>query len=85
MTEHASGSLRVMDDVVIEHRSDDTITLLTTESVATGRSMVLVFDEDDGKSRAVIVHAVTCTPAAVDGLLRHRVRLRCAGPWTSSV
>ena len=74
-----------MDDVVIEHRSEDTITLLTTERVATGRSMVLVFDQDGGKSKAVIVHAVACAPAVVDGLLQQRVQLRCGGLWTSSV
>ena len=68
-----------MQDVVVEDRSPEQITVLATRAIAKGQQLLLLGDQDDGRRSAAIVRAFDCAAVMVEGERRHRVRLQIVG------
>ena len=77
LNEPLGGTLRVREEVAIEHWSDDEVVVLSTEPSRPAEDLVL--ERVDASPRRVAVTVEESRPVvAADGLLRHRLRLRVA-------
>ena len=71
---NATGMLRVLDDVEIEHVTDQAITVLSETQVPRGERMILWAPAEDGREVPLRVRAVRRQAVLGSTLLRHRVR-----------
>jgi hypothetical protein len=72
---NATGMLRVLDDVEIEHVTDRAITVLSETQVPRGERMILWAPAEDGGEVPLRVRAVRRQAVLGSTLMRHRVRL----------
>lgn len=73
--EGAEGVLYLSEDVVVERVSKTEITVLSSTGMTQGEELQVWLHHPDGESEAIVAKAIERTPALVDGLVRHRVRL----------
>jgi hypothetical protein len=71
---NATGMLRVLDDVEIEHVTDQAITVLSETQVPRGERMILWAPAADGGELPLRVRAVQRQAVLTSAHLRHRVR-----------
>ena len=74
LANNATGMLRVLDDVDIEHVTDRAITVLSDTPIPRGERMILWAPAEDGGEVALRVRAVRRQAVLGSTLLRHRVR-----------
>ena len=67
--------LYMSEDIVVERVSKSEITVLSTVGVAQGEELQVWLHHPDGESEVILAKAIERTPALVDGMVRHRVRL----------
>jgi len=72
--------LYLSEDIVVERISKTEITVLSSVGVAQGEELQLWLHHPGGESEAIVAKAIERTPALVDGLVRHRVRLSVVRP-----
>ena len=72
----ASGTLRVLDDVLIERASSHTLTVLSSVLVTPGEELRVRLYLPDGRFQDVAAQAIDRIPALVGGQVRHRLQLR---------
>ena len=78
--EGADGVLYLSEDIVVERISKTEITVLSSVGVTQGEELQLWLHHPGGESEAIVAKAIERTPALVDGLVRHRVRLSVLRP-----
>jgi hypothetical protein len=78
--EEAEGVLYLSEDIVVERVSRTEITVLSSAGVAQGEELQVWLHHPDGESEAIVAKAIERTPALVDGMVRHRVRLSVLRP-----
>ena len=78
--EGAEGTLFLCEDIVVERISKTEITVLSSVGVTQGEELRLWLHHPDGDSEAIVAKAIERTPALVDGMVRHRVRLSVLRP-----
>ena len=72
--------LYLSEDIVIERISKTEITVLSSVGVTQGEELQLWLHHPGGESEAIVAKAIERTPALVDGMVRHRVRLSVLRP-----
>lgn len=72
--------LYLSDDIVVERVSRTEITVLSSVGVTQGEELQVWLHHPDGASEAIVAKAIERTPALVDGVVRHRVRLSVQRP-----
>ena len=72
----AEGVLHLSQDVRVERISDNELVVLSSVSVPQGEALKVWLHYSDGTSRAVAARALERTPALMDGLIQHRIRLQ---------
>ena len=78
--EGADGVLYLSEDIVVERISKTEITVLSSVGVTQGEELQLWLHHPGGESEAIVAKAIERTPALVDGMVRHRVRLSVLRP-----
>jgi hypothetical protein len=73
--EGAEGVLYLSEDIVVERVSKTEITVLSSVGMTQGEELQVWLHHPDGESEAIVAKAIERTPALVDGMVRHRVRL----------
>jgi len=71
----AGGQLRVLRDVIVQHADDDEFWVIGREAAATGAILTLELAEIDSGA-PIGVRVVESDPIAVEGGIRHRLRLQ---------
>jgi hypothetical protein len=71
----ACGELRVLRDVVVQHVDEDEFLVVGREAAATGAVLTLEIAELDAGA-PIGVRVIESDPIAVDGAMRHRLRLQ---------
>jgi len=71
----ARGELRVLRDVVVQHANEDEFLVIGHEAAATGAVLTLELPELDAGA-PIGVRVIESDPVAVDGAVRHRLRLQ---------
>ena len=72
----AEGVLHLSQDVRVERVSDSELVVLSSVSVPQGEELKVWLHYSDGTSKAVVARALERTPALMDGLIQHRIRLQ---------
>jgi hypothetical protein len=72
----AEGALHLSQDVQVEQVSDNELVVLSPVCVPQGEELKVWLHYTDGTSKAVLARALQRTPALMDGLIQHRVRLQ---------
>jgi hypothetical protein len=72
----ADGVLHVSQDVRVERVSDSELVVLSAVRVPKGEELKVWLHYSDGTSQAVVARAMERTPALMDGLIQHRIRLQ---------
>ena len=72
----AEGVLHLSQDVRVERVSDNELVVLSSASVPQGEELKVWLHYSDGTSKAVVARALERTPALLDGLIHHRIRLQ---------
>ena len=68
--------MHLSQDVLVEQVSDSELVVLSSVSIPKGEELKVWLHYTDGTSKAVVAHALERTPALMDGLIRHRIRLQ---------
>jgi hypothetical protein len=72
--------LYLSEDIVVERVSKTEITVLSAVGMTQGEELQVWLHHPDGESEAIVAKAIERTPALVDGMVRHRVRLSVMRP-----
>ena len=72
----AEGVLHLSQDVRVERASETELVVLSPVSVPQGEELKVWLHYTDGTSKAVVARALDRTPALLDGLIHHRIRLQ---------
>ena len=72
----ADGVMHLSQDVLVERVSDSELVVLSSVSVPKGEDLKVWLHYTDGTSKAVVARAIERTPALMDGLIQHRIRLQ---------
>jgi hypothetical protein len=72
--------LYLSEDIVVERVSKTEITVLSAVGMTQGEELQVWLHHPDGESQAIVAKAIERTPALVDGMVRHRVRLSVMRP-----
>ena len=72
----AEGVLHLSQDVRVERISDTELVVLSSVSVPKGEELKVWLHYTDGTSKALVARAMERTPALIDGLIQHRIRLQ---------
>ncbi len=81
---NANGDLRVTHDVIVRPNGSTEFVVFSDEPAVVGERLTLERVVDGDKTTAIEVAVVDCRPAIVNGTMRHRVRLRPAGPMSGA-
>jgi hypothetical protein len=76
----APAELRVVEDIVVERVSARELTALSSVGVPRGEEVQVWLHYADGDSRHVRARSIERTPAIVEGVVRHRIRLAIVEP-----
>lgn len=75
----ARGELRVLRDVIVQHVDENEFLVIGREAAATGAVLTLEIAELDAGA-PIGVRVLESYPVAVDGTMRHRLRLQRIRP-----
>jgi hypothetical protein len=72
----ADGVLHLSEDVRVERVADSELVVLSAVSLPQGEEFKVWLHYTDGTSRTVTARAIERTPALLDGVIQHRIRLQ---------
>jgi hypothetical protein len=72
----ARGVVHLGQDVRVERASESELVVLSAVSVPQGEELKVWLHYTDGTSKTVVARALDRTPALMDGLIQHRIRLQ---------